>query len=572
MLTNQVSKISSSFINILLIFIASLVVIISTSYLFFQKTEVMFDSFMTEEMSLLEDGEEIHKDIMMLKTEVFIFALERANTVSRQTKNKKLSTKIIKSLRLLKKRAQKLNDKKLEDTIVVLINQFSNFYTLSYDIAKDFESSYEDGIDTLGAVENLLTILDDRFDDFTNRVLKRIDKKNIEIKESIKLAMEIMAIIAIVAIGIALLIYRRGGQIKQIAKSLNDIIIKRTEEIEEQKDELEQTIENLKKTQNQLVESEKMAALGQLIAGVAHEINTPIGAIKSSGENIYETILSSFKMTIDTFKNLTDEDEALFLDMLATSQNREVILTTRDERKIRKELKSTLEEIGIEDTQTIAKSLIRLKIYNNLDRYKSLLLSSHVDEIFKSADMIADIINNTKNINLAVARVTKIVFALKSFARAGNSDKKILSNIRKNMETVLTIYHNQIKMGIELNTEYDEVEDIYYYEDELAQVWTNIIHNALQAMEHKGSLDIKIKDEEKNQVVYIKDSGGGIPKEIQDKIFDPFFTTKKAGEGSGIGLDIVKKIVESHDGTITFEVEEGVGTTFIISIPKVFSI
>ena len=99
------------------------------------------------------------------------------------------------------------------------------------------------------------------------------------------------------------------------------------------------------------------------------------------------------------------------------------------------------------------------------------------------------------------------------------------------------------------------------------QIWTNIIYNAIQAMNHDGSLEISYIEKKLSAVVSIKDSGPGIPMHVQPHVFEPFFTTKSRGEGSGLGLDIVKKIVEKHNGEISFQTEIGEGTTFFVELP-----
>jgi len=114
---------------------------------------------------------------------------------------------------------------------------------------------------------------------------------------------------------------------------------------------------------------------------------------------------------------------------------------------------------------------------------------------------------------------------------------------------------------------YDELPKVNCYEDEMNQVWTNLIHNAIQAMDYKGILRISAKNNVDSISISFADNGSGIEKDIQDKIFEPFFTTKKQGEGSGMGLDIVKKIIEKHDGKIMFKSEIGKGTEFIINLP-----
>jgi len=156
---------------------------------------------------------------------------------------------------------------------------------------------------------------------------------------------------------------------------------------------------------------------------------------------------------------------------------------------------------------------------------------------------------------------------LKNYSHRQSDDVKVLTSLTDNMETVLTIYHNQLKYGVEVSKNYQSnLPEINAFPDELNQVWTNIIHNAIQAMNNKGTLDINIIRNNGTIDVSITDSGPGIPADIQAKIFEPFFTTKKAGEGSGLGLDIVRKIIEKHEGTIKVDSVPG-KTTFTVSLP-----
>jgi signal transduction histidine kinase len=159
-----------------------------------------------------------------------------------------------------------------------------------------------------------------------------------------------------------------------------------------------------------------------------------------------------------------------------------------------------------------------------------------------------------------------VVFALKRFARFDHFGQKVEANITDGIETVLTLYHNKLKHDIEVIKHYAPLPPILCYPDELNQVWTNLIQNALQAMDYKGTLIIEVSEQDKQAVISMTDSGKGIAEEIKEKIFEPFFTTKEAGEGSGLGLDIVRKIIEKHEGNIAVESQPG-KTTFTVSIP-----
>jgi signal transduction histidine kinase len=158
------------------------------------------------------------------------------------------------------------------------------------------------------------------------------------------------------------------------------------------------------------------------------------------------------------------------------------------------------------------------------------------------------------------------VFALKSYARFDQSGEKQLVPLVEGIETVLELYRSQLKHGIEVMRRYETIPELWGYPDELVQVWTNLIHNALQAMSGKGILEIVTAVQGNQAVVRITDSGSGISLENQAKIFTPFFTTKPQGEGSGLGLSISQTIVEKHAGQIEVNSHPG-RTTFTVRIP-----
>jgi signal transduction histidine kinase len=205
-------------------------------------------------------------------------------------------------------------------------------------------------------------------------------------------------------------------------------------------------------------------------------------------------------------------------------------------------------------------------IYEQIDSFLPLLKHPDVDWILRLAYNLTRLQSNSKNINTAVERAAKIVFALKSYARYDSSGLKQLSQISDTLETVLELYQTQLKKGVEVKRDYQFLSPILCYPDELMQVWTNLMHNAIQAMEGKGKLEILVSERDNHVVVQFTDSGCGIPPEIQGRIFEPFFTTKPTGEGSGLGLDIVNKIVEKHEGRIECESQPG-KTTFRVWLP-----
>ena len=317
-----------------------------------------------------------------------------------------------------------------------------------------------------------------------------------------------------------------------------------------------------------LVHSEKMAALGQLIAGVAHEINTPIGAIKSSGRNISEAIGSSLLALPRLLDELDEDHRHRFAALIERASAPRAPLSTREERTTVREVTTKLEELGFEHARHRAGLLVQLQAHTDLGAVLPLLRHAAIDRVLETAHGIATITTNADNINTAVDRVAKIIFALKSFSRFGGVQVWTESDLAEGLETVLTIYQNQIKHGTELVRRYDpDVPAVRCLPDELNQVWTNLVHNALQAMDHKGTLTVGLRRDGGDVLVSIADTGCGIPEDIRARIFDAFFTTKPAGEGTGLGLDIVRKIVEKHRGRIDVESEVGVGTTFTVRLP-----
>jgi len=330
---------------------------------------------------------------------------------------------------------------------------------------------------------------------------------------------------------------------------------------------LKKTLEHLKRAQTQLIESEKMAALGKLVANIAHEINTPIGAIRSSIGNISLTLDQILAELPIFFHSLSEERRQDFFALLDIALQKDVSLSAREEREIQQALMKKLREHKLDYTPNVAEMLVDIGIYDNIQPFMPLLRDPECPNIVKMVYSLSEVQESSHTIMIATERVSKIIFALKTYAHPDHySGEMVVADIIKGIETTLTLYHNQLKHNVEVIKQYEDVPAILCYPGELNQVWTNLIHNALQAMDYKGTLTIDSKTQDGWIVISITDTGKGIPDKIKEKIFDPFFTTRPTGEGSGLGLDIVKKIIDKHEGSIKVESQPG-KTTFSVTLP-----
>ncbi len=336
--------------------------------------------------------------------------------------------------------------------------------------------------------------------------------------------------------------------------------------------ELAASMRRLVRTQGELVRSEKLAVLGQLVAGVAPHHKTPHRAKKAAAGPQTRGLPASVLDLPGALAEMDEIERALFLALLERAMaapTGAAAVSSRDERSTRRRLARTLSAVGIEDAQRHAEVLSELGANDDLDSLLPLLQHPGAGAVLARVDAIAALRRSAGTIELAAVRASRIVQALKRYAHPGDAGgNAVRASLADNIDTVLTLYGSHLKRGVEVVREYGDRGHVEARHEALNQVWTNLVHNALQAMDGQGQLTVRVRSDGDDAVrVEVEDDGPGIPPDVRARIFEPFFTTKGAGEGSGLGLGICQDIVQRHGGRIEVASRPGC-TRFSVTLPR----
>ena len=326
------------------------------------------------------------------------------------------------------------------------------------------------------------------------------------------------------------------------------------------------SVNKIRDTHQMLIRSEKLAALGQLSAGIAHEINTPLGAIKAFSEESAFSNKILVKKLFDLNQKLSADSFQNFSKIVETYNPQVNFISTKEEREKRALLQKELESLNINNSRTIAQKLVQIDIFE-MNANLIALKDDHFEDVVNVLYMIFINQKNNLSVQIAVGKASRIVQALKMYLHTNRTDISEKFSLEESINTILAIYQNQIKHGINLSIDIPDLPLIEGFVEEINQVWTNLIVNACQAMKFSGNLVIKARPMENYVEIIFKDNGCGIPDQIKDKVFEPFFSTKERGQGTGLGLDIVAKIIEKHQGKIFFTSTVNEGTTFFVQLP-----
>jgi signal transduction histidine kinase len=332
--------------------------------------------------------------------------------------------------------------------------------------------------------------------------------------------------------------------------------------------ELSRSLAELSQAQERLIEAGKLSALGLLSAGIAHELNTPLGAILSSNRNVIDYLDVKTRGFRGFLLSLSDGESALFDRLLslggAVSSRLELPEPSRARQK---ELRAELERRGIVDSYAVTEYLIDLGIDPCDEVLLPLLAEPRALYVIQTASDILVTRRMAEIVDVAGKKASAVVSALRLYLSPEGENMETSVDIDYTIENILTLMHNMLKHGVTVKREFSHARTKGSPE-KLGQVWMNIIRNAAQAMDYKGELVIRTESDGVRATVSFIDSGPGIPDDVLPRIFEPFFTTKKQGEGMGLGLDICRRIIEAHKGTIEIETRPG-RTEFRVILPAI---
>lgn len=319
-------------------------------------------------------------------------------------------------------------------------------------------------------------------------------------------------------------------------------------------------------------QAEKMEALGKLAAGLTHELNNPAAAVLRSAASLKKQLQSlpgllkqingkeSGTILFSTFEKLLEPAEEktkeTSLSLLEKSEKEEVLATW-------------LKEKQLENSYNLAETFIEQDLsMQDLEQLAETTTKEQLNAALQCLSLFLNMQKLADDIQLSSSRMSELVNAVKAYTHMDKSPEKENTDIHKGIKNTLTILNFKLKKkNIALTTDFqDDLPEACVYSGELNQLWTNLIDNALDAMEQGGKLRIATGREEEWIKVEIEDNGPGIPVENQQRIFEPFFSTKEAGKGTGMGLDISKKIIEHHGGRIELDSQKG-QTRFSIYLP-----
>ena len=329
--------------------------------------------------------------------------------------------------------------------------------------------------------------------------------------------------------------------------------------------ELKHTLELLHNTQDQLVQSAKLSASGQLIAGISHDLNTPLAAIQSASDMLQSTVREFGRTLVQGWDRLDQDQRDLFFRVLSEGVASESFLDSTGEREARQDLTVRARQAGHRQAAELARLLEDSGLVGHEALIASFLALKDPLALARALEPLATVQQLSSVIFRAGDRAASVVGALRVLLRGHPGTERTSIDVKQSVEEILPLFHTHRRKGLTLTVELESAR-VSGWPEKLTQVWVNLITNAIQAAGPQGKVHISLKNHEGWVLVSIEDNGPEIPSKIRDRIFEVFFTTKATGEGTGLGLYVCRQITEELGGRITFE-SDPQRTVFLVSLP-----
>ena len=363
-------------------------------------------------------------------------------------------------------------------------------------------------------------------------------------------------------------------EVREASEELERKVRLRTSELTAINHELGKALADLREMQAQLVLSERMAGLGLLVAGVAHEINSPTAAIRGSIDGLGGALTRITRHGAELAARAESPTAATginsYLESLAPQLAERSLPTSLTSRRTAREMVAPLEAAGIPDAPQVASDLADLGVTLAEAERFAVVLGAERRQAREVVAALTDHVylhRTTSTVRHAIGQIQRIVGALKSYSHLDQQATRTEADLHEGLETTLALLHHALH-DIVVERHYGNLPCVPVYVDELNQVWTNLISNAQQALGGKGTITIETAAEATAVVVRVIDDGPGVAADALPQIFEPFFTTKPKGEGTGLGLGIARKIVDKHGGEMRCESQPG-RTVFEVRLPIV---
>ena len=397
--------------------------------------------------------------------------------------------------------------------------------------------------------------------------------------DKILLALDEIRSLAVMALSNSILYARLQG----VLASLEEKVRERTRELET--------------TQSQLIQSEKMAMLGVMVAGIAHEINTPAGVINGGVDNIEKNLTFVLNNLPTILRSIAPERQDSYVRLLGRVgykissgkyraggnlfRKKKILLARLEKLELvrARELATFLVENGMfspppesEDDPEYMERFMNGPLMKNLAELYVDITPEELEFPNRFLNEVANAARNLQNIRMSIQSIVRIVRALKHYSHLDQGGELVEADLHEGLENTLIILGAVMKHKVRIIRDYGELPLVPCNPDELGQVWTNLLTNAFQAMKNTSEPEIHIITRSRHAPgisaveVEIVDNGPGIPPDVLPRIWDPFYTTKDQGEGTGLGLGIVKGIIEKQGGSISVQTGDE-GTRFRVSLP-----